>query len=119
MELTWYPYDSMASIDCRGDTRTVAMFGLHGFSQSGIVGPELEFDCAPLHGKSLLESSKQRPLPCIERQFMMQDVVDSGAGRCCCWKHDTTHENTSDRSKETGDEAKRQPRRIAPGTTAH
>ena len=70
----------MALVDRCGDARPVAMLGLDRFSEPGIVRPQFQLECAPLHGETLLQHFKSRFLVGVQRQLMMQHVVQLRAG---------------------------------------
>ena len=99
--------DGMAAINRRGDARTISMLGLHCFRQFRIVGLEFKFQRTPPDRELLLEQLKSRLLPSIERQFMMENVMQLGARWHWRWEQDATHEDTTYRRRKTSDQAKR------------
>ena len=56
------------------------MLGLDRLCQPRVLSPQLKFQGATLHREPLLQGFKARLLARVERQLMVQNIVQFGAG---------------------------------------
>ena len=70
----------MAPIDSRGDTWAVAMLGLDRLGEPRIVGPQFQLQRPALHREPLLQLLQPGFLVRVERELVMQHVVQLRAG---------------------------------------
>ena len=87
-------------IDRSGDAWPVAVLGFDRLGQARVVGAQLEFVSAPLHREALFQDLEACLLTQVQRQFVMQHLVQFSAGRHGSRKKRAADEHAADRRDE-------------------